>query len=290
MNFLTNKMNWPSEHTRGYQIASALGCRVNAKITDLSETTINVKCYPHLDLECNSKMNNLYLDLIDSDNTIDVANAIPNAKIIAITDIMKDYLSCHIKNDIVVIPEHTCNFDNEVREDREVKVVGYVGSTQCFDLDVFEVKEALNSIGLDFRFLTSETMDVTREDICEFYKSIDIQLAFRLPNIAVRKPIYRNPLKIFNAGSFKIPTVAFPEISYEICAGTYFLEALNLASVIDKCYMLKNDDSLYDFYSNRVYEWSKQFDIVKVANLYAKLSPNEKFDIEENVNKLKKTG
>ncbi|KKL03735.1 hypothetical protein LCGC14_2623170, partial [marine sediment metagenome] len=55
-----------------------------------------------------------------------------------------------------------------------------------------------------------ETDKFTREDVCEFYKTIDIQIAFRTPGKEVRPPIFRNPLKVFNAGSFKIPTVAYP--------------------------------------------------------------------------------
>jgi len=35
MNIMTNGQGWPSEFTRGHQIADALGCRVNQPITDV---------------------------------------------------------------------------------------------------------------------------------------------------------------------------------------------------------------------------------------------------------------
>jgi hypothetical protein len=229
----------------------------------------------------------MYLDLIDDVNIVIISRNFPTHKLIVLTDMMRDYLSSQIPNDIVVIPEHSCNFEQEVRQRDEVKTVGYVGSSQCFDLDINDVKNVLGQIGLDFKYLVCEGDSVTRKDVCDFYKSIDIQLTFRKPGEEVRPTVYRNPLKVFNAGSFKIPTVSFPELSYRICAGTYFLEAVDLGSVIDKCYMLKHDKGLYEFYANRSYEWSKQFDIAKIAKLYAALAPTETFDIENNVKKMR---
>ena len=285
MTFVTNKMNWPSEHTRGYQIAEALGCKVNEPIANYDETIVAVKT--HLG-DKSSMFTNLYCDFIDSVNTVELARRLPSIKLIAVTDVMRDFLKARVPNDIVVIPEHTCNFARETRQSRDVEVVGYVGSRQCFDLDAEQVGRALEQIGLKFVFLVSEDMSVTRKDVCEFYKRIDIQIAFRTPDKAVRPPVYRNPLKVFNAGSFRVPTVAYPELAYRMYAGTYFLEALDLISIIDKCYMLKNDTELYSFYSNRAYEWSKQFDIEMVAKEYAKLSPNETFDIARNVERMRR--
>jgi hypothetical protein len=280
MNFVTNKKGWPSEHTRGYQIAEYLGCGINRAMRTFDETTIAVKCVFSRKVQQDlDSMTNLWMDLIDDVNTINFAKRLPHVGIIAITDIMKDYLAQHIDNKIVVIPEHTCNFNNEIRKRKTVKVVGYVGSRNCFDLDATVVEEALKKIGLEFKYLICETDDVTREAVVEFYKSIDIQLAFRTEARDIRNPMYRNPLKVFNAGSFKVPTVAYPEVSYRICAGTMFLEATTLGSVIDKCYQLKNDKSLYDFYANRAYEWSKQFSIKNIAKLYMALAPDETFDV-----------
>lgn len=288
MMIMTNKQGWPSEFTRGYQIADALGCKVNSAIDTYEEPVIAVKC--HFDYKTQpdlAKMTNLYVDLIDDNSMVKIARRYPLVRVIVLTDLMRDFLAPQISNEIIVIPEHNCNFEQHTRSRDAVTTVGYVGSRLCFDLDKRQVEDVLGQIGLEFKTLVCETSDVSREDVVDFYKSIDIQLAFRLPNGAVRHPVYRNPLKIFNAGSFKIPTVAYPELSYRLCAGTYFLEALDLASVIDKCYMLKNDNALYEFCANRAYEWSKQFDIAKIAGLYAKLSPAETFDIDKNVRKMR---
>jgi hypothetical protein len=289
MIFLTNRHGWPSEFTRGRQIAEALGCGVDVPMKSYDETIVAIKTLP--DKEQAKMFSNFYLDMIDSCNIVEVAEQYPTAKIIVLTDIMRDVLSQRIKNKLVLIPEHCCNFGQELRDvNRAVSIVGYVGARKCLSLDPREVTRVLKQIGLEFKYLICEDHKVTRKDVCEFYKSIDIQLAFRTPDDDIRPQEYRNPLKIFNAGSFGIPTVAFPEISYTLCAGTYFLEATCLGSVLDKCYMLKNDRKLYEFYANRVYNWSQQFDISEIARLYAKLSPDETFDIDNNINKMRKAG
>ncbi len=285
MKFMTNKKGYPSEYTRGYQLADVLGCEVDEPLKTVNETVIAVKTY----FPDSEHLTNLYFDLIDDPNTINIANRYPNACIIAITDIMKNYLEDRISNKIVTIPEHTCNFENRIRIRDEVKVVGYVGSTQCLNIKPSVLRNILGDNGFEFKMLVCETADnATRKEVADFYMGIDIQIAFRLPGLAVRPPVYRNPLKIFNAGSFKIPTVAYPELSYSMCAGTYFLEAIDLDSIVNKCRMLRDDSVLYNFYSDRVYEWSKQFDIVKIAKMYAQLSPNEEFDIEGNIKKFRK--
>jgi hypothetical protein len=227
------------------------------------------------------------MDLIDDPNIVQIARRFPKQRLIVLTSMMRDFLSTQVDNSITVIPEHSCNFALDVRPDREVKVVGYVGSSQCFDLDVNRVEEVLSQIGLEFKYLICEGPDVTRKDVVEFYKSIDIQLAYRLPLEEIRPPMYRNPLKIFNAGSFRIPTVAYPELSYRLEACSYYLEATDLADVVNQCWMLKNDHSYYTFYADRVYNWSKQFDILEIAKHYARLAPSEVFDIEANVDRMR---
>lgn len=288
MNFITNKHQWPSEFTRAYQVASALGCKVNQVFDNYDETLVTVKCFLSPDIQHDmEKFKRYYLDLIDDANLIDTAKKNPTATLIVMTEIMRDFLKNKISNPMVVIPEHHCNFELLRRDRNKVEVAGYVGSRSCFDLDFEVVAKALARIGLNFNVLICEDNNVVREDVVDFYKTIDIQIAFRTETRAIRPPIYRNPLKIFNAGSFGIPTVAYPEIGYRLTAGTYFLEAVHIDSVIDKCRILKDDASLYNFYADRVFEWSKQFDIAKIAKMYAKLAPNENFDIDENVRRMR---
>jgi hypothetical protein len=289
MMILTNGRGWPSEFTRGYQIAEALGCKLNSSVKDYDETVIAVKTLfnPAVQKDLRN-FTNLYMDFIDDINLIPLARNYSTTKIIVLTEAMRDFIAQHVKNELVLIPEHSCNFERFVRDpDKDVKTVGYVGSPQCFNLDFAEVKEALASAGLDFKYLLCEDEKVTRLDVVNFYKTIDIQITFRLPDEEVRPQIYRNPLKLFNAGSFGIPSVSFPEMAYMMCAGTVFLEATNLYSLVDKCYQLKEDKGLYAFYADRVYEWSRQFDIANIAKLYAALAPTETFDIESNLARMR---
>jgi hypothetical protein len=289
MMILTNGHGWPSEFTRGHQIATALGCKLNASVKDYDETVVAVKTLFNPSVQTDLRnFTNLYMDFVDDINLIPLAKQYDTAKIVVLTEPMMDFVSQHVDNELVLLPEHTCNFERFVRDpEKDVKTVGYVGSSQCFNLDFDELGKDLASIGLDFKYLLCEDDKVTRMDVVNFYKTIDIQIAFRLPAEEVRPQIYRNPLKIFNAGSFRIPSVAYPEMAYVLCAGTTFLEAINIHSVIDKCYQLKEDKGLYGFYADRVHEWSKQFDIKNVARMYAELAPNETFDIEKNVEEMR---
>ena len=289
MNILTREKSWGSSYTRGAQIADALGCRYNQSLNGFDETLIYVKRVPDDNaIKTLRKMPNVYFDLVDHANTIDVMKNFPTVKLIVSTDVMKDFLHHFIDNEIVVISEHSCNFARDIRQERKVKVVGHVGDSLNFHLDQQKLKTALADIGLDFRFLACERSDKnTYQEICRFYKEIDIQIAFRLPDRDLQPPIYRNPLKIINAGSFRIPTVAYPEIAYRLCAGGVFLEAWNFNEVITECKRLKDDESLYDFYADQSYAYSKQFDIKNAAFEYAKLSPNEVFDIDENVTRMR---
>ena len=268
INFITNRMGWPSEFTRGLQMAKHLGCKVNEPI-DTDDVVICIKCM--LPDSIGTQLKRYYIDFIDDVNTSELCRRVPYAKVIVLTDAMKEYLETRVPNTIVVIPEHTCNFENDIRIRKEVTTVGYVGSKQCFFLDVDELTAKLKANGLDFKFLTCEDKTVTREDVCAFYKSIDIQVAFRPDANDCRPSVFRNPLKLINAGSFNIPTVAYPEFAYREAAKTSYIDAIDLDDAVHSCCILRNDKTLYDFMANRSYEFSQDYTIDKIAKLYKEL-------------------
>ncbi len=268
LHFITNGENWPSEHTRGIQMAEYLGCKINSRIAK-DDVLIYVKCTPSLNIS--DRVKAVYIDPIDAPNTVEVCNKTPFARVIVLTPAMKQSLQdSGVKNDIVVIPEHSCNFEGAVRERADITKAGYIGSRHCFYLRFDEVRQRLLEHGIEFEYFLCEK-DVTRQQVVDFYKRIDIQIAFRPEHIDCRNPMYRNPLKIVNAGSFKIPTVAYPEFAYRTYAKFCYIDAVDLDDVIRCCVELSKNKCLYETYSLRAYELSQMYTIDKIAKFYKEL-------------------
>jgi len=269
MIFVTNQ-KWPSTRIRGYQIAKRLGAKCDPDKLIVDEMTIFVKTF---DEQLIAQLKNVYLDINDSDVALPLVSVLPHTKVIAISKLAKDYISSRVRNKVVIIPEQHCNFEN-IRRDlaRPKKVVGYVGSKFCFDLDTDELTKMLHEKGLEFQVLFCDDIYVTRKEVCDFYKTIDIQVCFRLPRlVANMPPELKNDLKIKNAASFGIPTVAYPELSYRKLAAGVFIPAMSLQEVVEKCHQLKVGADMYAYYVKMGYEYSEQSHIDRIAHLYEEL-------------------
>jgi len=81
----------------------------------------------------------------------------------------------------------------------------------------------------------------------------------------------KNPLKLSNAGSFGIPTVAFPEENFVAEFDKCFLPANTVDEVVDSVYQLKTDQSLYNAMVSMARERAECYHISKVAEYYRKL-------------------
>ncbi len=253
---------------RGEQIAKRLNVECNPPQVSINDTAVLVKAWT----DEVKKLKKVYLDVVDSLWTLEFVQENPDVNIIAISDLAKQYISARIENDIVVIQEQHCNQENVVRNRDEVNTVGYIGSKVNLNLDIDDLKERLRSIGLDFNYLFIENTSVSREDVCDFYKQIDIQLTFRKPKIIKdMPPELKNPLKLSNAGSFKIPTVGYPELNYMCELPDCFVPAKTLDEVVRACRDLKNDSDLYKKYSEYSYVKAQDYHIDKIAELYREL-------------------
>ncbi len=255
---------WASGNIRGVQVAEKLGAICDPKeYVSKDSIFIFVKSTPNIYLH------RMYIDIIDAYGLLTSLTRFPQAKLIAINDMANEYLSNRVYNKVITIPEHHCNFENFVREDREVKTVGFVGYTPNFSLDPNVVKEELAKIGLDFIWSTNFN---SREDVCDFYKKIDIQLTFRPKSpISICPAELKNPLKLANAGSFKIPSVCCAEPSYIVDFEDCFLIAENIKDVVEQCKLLKNDTVAYKAYSQNCYSKAKKFHLDLILPLYEKL-------------------
>jgi len=275
MIFISNP--WGSGEIRGRQVAERLGvpCDPTEKVRmNDTDTIIMVKGFPvNIGADVIRKMPNLWLDVVDQIKCLVWLVDNPNVKAIAISKIGYQYMKNRIENDTVIIPQHHCNFENDVRQEREVRTVGFVGSPGNFNLDVQAVKDALRTIGLDF--VWSKSFD-NRQDVCNFYLGIDIQLTFRRwTNDMKEPPELKNPLKLENAGSFLIPSVCYPEPNYLDEFDGCFLHAMNLDDVVGQCKRLKNSKSLYDEMAGKAHERAQDYHIDKIVPLYRSLCSEE---------------
>jgi len=180
------------------------------------------------------------------------------------------------RKDVYLIPEHHCNFGRELRDNKDVLTVGYMGNKNgsiFTDEDIVSRKKTINDItkrfseiGLDFKFITHYPK---REDVIEFYKSIDIQVLYkRRKQNQISK--LNNPLKLTNAGSFGIPSVAYPEPTSQEWKGC-FVEAESISEILLQCKRLKEDKTLYEDMAGKAIEKSENYHISKIAPLYMEL-------------------
>ncbi len=262
---------WASGNIRGSQIAEKLNA-----ICDPREPVSRDSIFVFIKITPNISVPRMYVDIVDAYGLLTSIPRFPEAKIITISRLAKEYIKNRVYNDVILIPEHHCNFENVIREDREVKTVGFVGYVPNFLLDPFVVKEELSKIGLNFIWLTAFK---DRFEICEFYKKIDIQLTFRPKSPVAACPAeLKNPLKLANAGSFKIPSVCCAEPSYIADFNGCFLVAENIKAIVKQCRTLKNDAALYNIVSYNCYERAKDYHIDKILPLYEQLKDWEVYE------------
>jgi len=266
---LNSKTNFYSHNTyasrliRAYQIADRLDCAVNEPPSGECKNLIFVKTFP-VEIEELYRQYNIFVDVVDSDVIFPTLAKYPNIRVLAISRTAVDYIEARLENKVFYVPEHHCNFDNFIIPHRTAKIVGFVGYKECFDLPFDAVGFALDKLGLEFvcKFVDDST---TREDVVEFYKTIDIQLCFRSPrNIVGMPPELKNPLKIVNAASFGIPTVSYPEISYM----REFSPYLTGRTIDDICSHIERVKKLDVDIRHQLVEKAKPYHIDKVVDIY----------------------
>ena len=129
------------------------------------------------------------------------------------------------------------------------------------------VGRALASIGAKFIYnINPEDRNVC----CRFYASIDISLSFRCQMDPILAKL-KNPLKLANAGSFGIPTVAYPELNYVAEWDGCFAKAENLDQIVRAVKVLMESKAAYENLSGLAYEKSKEYHIKKILPLYKEL-------------------
>jgi hypothetical protein len=251
-----------SSMIRGDQIAEKIGAKLNP-ITDFdSDVCIYVKPMVRKGDTFDFEGRKSYLDIIDGYNLVNVLW--DNPQVYCITCSVVDYQTIKdiVKNKVVYIPQHHCNFDRYKRERKGIKRIGIIGTRDAFQFTPKELRPELEKRGIE---LVEYSKFFSRQDIIDFYMSIDLQFVWR-----PYKKILSNPLKLVNAASFGIPTIALYEKAFEEMNGSY-IPVFSFDEVLPRLDYLIKDENLYKEYSDQGLLISEGYHIDNVAKLYKEL-------------------
>lgn len=251
-----------SSMIRGDQIANYLGANINPKVVHAYDTNIYVKPMVRKGDDF-SFVNNSYLDIIDGANLAQVAHRHPEVGVIVCSQADYKIMSKELPNNkIVLIPQQHANFDRQKRTRTGIKTVGVIGTKGAFPYLPQGLKEALTERRIE---LLEFSTFFSRQDIIDFYMKIDVQIVWR----PYRK-ILSNPLKLVNAASFGIPTIALDEKAFWELKGAY-IPVGTLEAFLGALDGLRNDPSLYAHYSVKCMDQSERYHISEIAKLYEQL-------------------
>lgn len=243
------------------QPAAVIGAKINPASNYKNDVCIYVK--PHVkpghDFNFEGRA---YLDIIDGWVLIDLLKKHPEVGVIACSDRDAITLAEVVKNKIVTIPQHHCNFERQKRSRKEITTVGVIGTAQAFPFLPAGLKSELSKRGMD---LIEFSSFFSRTDIVDFYKKIDVQIVWRPYSKKLA-----NPLKLVNAASFGIPTICLDEPYFKELSGCYF-PVRHLAGFLKQLDDLRASSALYSEYSEKCLLASERYHIEKVAEIYRQL-------------------
>lgn len=245
---------------RGNQISERIGARLNPDRGYEADTCIYVKRYPD---QAAKKFARLpYLDIVDGYGLRHLLKQQPDVPVIACSQLDYATLASQLSNRRVLIPQQHCNFER-VRSTRlTVATVGIIGTHFAWQHVPAGLEAALAERGLRL-WLYSDFE--CREDVVEFYLGIDVQVVWR----PYAKPL-SNPLKLVNAASFGVPTIAFDEPAFAEMRGAY-LPAETLGVLLAQLDALRGSRQLYADYTGWGLEKAEAYHIDKIAALYREL-------------------
>jgi hypothetical protein len=242
---------------RGQQMAEYLGAKYNP--TEGYEDDICIYIKPELGTVFKGTP---YVDIVDDYAFVRWLKKHPDLPVIACSKANYDYLMKVLKNRVVLIPQHHCNYDRFVRDRKTITTVGTIGTPRTVDEAPEELQQGLKDLGLK---LKTDSKFRTREDVVAFYKTIDIQIIWRWPKIRMK-----NPLKIINAASFGIPTVAYDEEAFKEVEECY-VQATDIKGILNGVSLLQDTPEVYQWFSQRCIGKAEEYHISKIADLYKKL-------------------
>lgn len=251
---------------RGRQIAEHIGAKLNPETGYENDICIYVK--PHVKPDDDfSFSGHPYLDIIDGWVLLHLAKRYPKVPIITCSYVDFEYVSAQVDNKVILIPQHHCNFEDLTRTRKEITTVGCIGADAAFDYLPPTLKEELEKRGINLLLYSSFK---NREDISRFYQDIDLQIVWR-PYIRKQKIRLSNPLKLVNAASFGVPTIALDEPTFFEFKDAYF-PVKSVDEFLNTVDSLRAQSELYDEYANRGIKKAENYHIGQISKLYKALT------------------
>lgn len=271
MNFSFFYRTGSAGYVKGEQMADYLGGKKNPEKGFENDICVYVKIFP-----VGTIPKHTYIDVDDAPKAIEWLKTHPEAGIIVTAQTAKDFIAKELnRTDIHVIPHAHCNYERWIRPEREIKTVGIIGSITSFQYPLDKFKETLKEIGLELSYEQDywntyrSTPDMPgRLKVVKFYKTVDVQVVWRPKMYA---SLLKNPNKLVNAGSFGIPTVAYPELDFENEWNGYYIPANTIDEMIKSLCMLQEDSTFYKVMSDKVLKKAEENHIEKIAKLYENL-------------------
>lgn len=231
-----------SGEIRGRQVAKYLGAKLNPSNSQ-GTTSVYVKIQPPKNYPENS-----YLDIVDG---IERTCWLLHNKIGIIASSISGYnflSSLFPTYKVILIPQHHCNYERVVRENRSPEKIGVVGGGG-----------AIMNPEVYTRFNVIHTKKYkTRKDVMDAYRNLDIQIIWRQTD----NPL-KNALKIINAASFGIPTVAYQADVYQEM-DNYYYPIRSLDEMEAKVKELQK----HGWDADRLIEKADEFHISNISKLY----------------------
>ncbi|MBU2685857.1 MAG: hypothetical protein KKF27_21660 [Gammaproteobacteria bacterium] len=258
------KLRGGSGEIRGIQMAGALGGKV-----DPASGYENDRCIYILGRIPEKEPEFSYHDVMDCGLAIlSRVEEQTRGSLIAVGREHESYLRERFPNrKVFCLPQHHCNFDNEMRPERPVLTVGTIGGDASIQWPHYAMERMLREIGAEWRYGNECNR---RRKVCAFYRNLDIQILWRPTH---RRGLIRHvgPLKLINAGSFGIPTVAYPEPSYTAEWKKECLWAETMEHLIHLVKKLKDTPAFYAERAGVALEKAKEYHISRVAENYKAL-------------------
>lgn len=254
---------------RANQIAEYIDAKLNPTEGYENDVCIYVKPYVVKGADFNFE-GKPYLDICDSPDLYQIARKHPEVTVITASDWNYELCKKVLPNKVININEQHCNFEHLKRIRKGITAVGCIGTIHAFPFLPQGLREKLTERGIK---LIEFSRFNKREDVVNFYLNIDVQIIWR-PYYKYNSKLLANPLKVVNASSFGIPTIAYDEPTFTETQGCY-IGVRTLDEFLFQLDTLRDNPDLYEKYSIRCLEKSKEYDIDKIAQLYKNLL-NEK--------------
>ncbi len=249
---------------RGQQIAYHIGAKLNPTEDYQNDVCIYVK--PPWKPGDDFKFEGIRscLDLVDETGYYELLKNHPEVTVITLSDLNYKIVKRDLPNHkIVNIPQQHCNFERARRRKRKITTVGIIGTIKAFDYLPKGIEEALAKRSIKFIKFSQFT---GRQDIIDFYLNIDVQLVWR----PYAKKL-SNPLKIVNAMSFGVPTIAYDEPCFQEVKGGY-IPVTTMEEFLKEFDKLTKTPKLYEKYNTICLKKSEKYHIDKIGQLYKNLT------------------